>query len=201
LEAITALAKRRKPKAVDRKAVLQAADKLFRRKGFDAVGMREIAEAAGTNPVQLYRLGLSKSEILGDLVVLLNDRQIREMKKLDITTFGTTPKDRIDGYLLSLYRLDVRDKELRKLGAAYGWLWSREREAQVLGQVLELVAPVAAELRREGLDQIDSRCQAIWSLYYAGYRAAVVHDATAEDCLAGISDALRLLVGVQQRHA
>jgi AcrR family transcriptional regulator len=81
---ITSLARRRKSKTADRTRVLEAAEKLFRKHGFDDVGMREIAEAADTNPVQLYRLGLSKSEILGELIVRLNDRQIREIKKLDI---------------------------------------------------------------------------------------------------------------------
>lgn len=194
LSTLTSLTRRRKPKSLDRAKVLKAAEKLFRKHGFDAVGMRDIAEAANTNPVQLYRLGLSKSEILGDLIVKLNGSQIREMKELDIASFGKSARERILGYLLALYRLDVRDKELRKLGAAYGWLWPKEREAEVLGQVFELVAPVQAELAREGLDRIEDRCRAIWSVYYAGYRAAVIHDATAEQCLAGISGALALII-------
>lgn len=194
LSTLTSLTRRRKPKTLDRAMVLKAAEKLFRKHGFDAVGMREIAEAANTNPVQLYRLGLSKSEILGDLIVKLNSSQIREMKALDIASFGKSARERILGYLLALYRLDVRDKELRKLGAAYGWLWPKEREAEVLGQIIGLVTPVTEELKRAGLDRIEDRCRAIWSLYYAGYRAAVIHDASAEQCLAGIAGGLELLV-------
>jgi AcrR family transcriptional regulator len=193
LNVIASLARQKKPRATDRASVLEAAEKLFRKYGFDAVGMRQIAEAANTNPVQLYRLGLSKSEILGDLIVRLNSRQIRDMKKLDISGLGKTARERILGYLLALYRLDVRDKELRKLGAAYGWLWPREREVEVTNQIAVLVAPVEAELRHEGLDQIESRCQAIWSLYYSGYRAAIIHDATAEQCVERISGAIGLL--------
>ena len=87
---ISSLAKRRKSRAADRTRVLEAAEKLFRKHGFDDIGMREIAEAADTNPVQLYRLGLSKSEILGELIVRLNDRQIREIEKLDFGKLGST---------------------------------------------------------------------------------------------------------------
>jgi AcrR family transcriptional regulator len=191
---ITSLARRRKSKTADRTRVLEAAEKLFRKHGFDDVGMREIAEAADTNPVQLYRLGLSKSEILGELIVRLNDRQIREIKKLDIGQLGGTVSERVLGYLLALYRLDTRDKELRKLGAAYGWLWPKEREAQVLEQIHHLVEPVASELQRAGLDKVGERCIAIWSVYYTGYRAAIIHNASAEDCLLGISEAVKLIL-------
>lgn len=198
---ITSLARRKKSTEADRTRVLAAAEKLFRKHGFDDIGMRDIAEAAGTNPVQLYRLKLSKSEILGELIVRLNDRQVREMKKLDISQLGSTASERVLGYLLALYRLDTRDKELRKLGAAYGWLWPKEREAQVLEQIIELVTPVADELRRQGLDNVEDRCRAIWSLYYVGFRAAVIHNASAEQCLEGISGALNLILSHPPRPA
>jgi AcrR family transcriptional regulator len=198
---ITSLARRKKSREADRTRVLEAAEKLFRKHGFDDIGMRDIAEAAATNPVQLYRLGLSKAEILGELIVKLNERQIREMKKLDIGQLGITTSERVLGYLLALYRMDIRDKELRKLGAAYGWLWPKEREAQVLEQIIELVTPVANELQREGLDDVEDRCRAIWSLYYGGFRAAVIHNASAEQCLEEISGALNLIFSHPPRPA
>jgi AcrR family transcriptional regulator len=198
---ITSLARRKKSREADRTRVFEAAEKLFRKHGFDDIGMRDIAVAAGANPVQLYRLGLSKSEILGELIVRLNDRQIREMKKLDIGQLGATVSERVLGYLLALYRLDIRDKELRKLGAAYGWLWPKEREAQVLEQIIELVTPVANELQREGLDNVEDRCRVIWSLYYVGVRAAVIHNASAEQCLEEISGALNLIFSHPPRPA
>ena len=198
---ITSLARRKKSREADRTRVLEAAEKLFRKHGFDDIGMRDIAEAAATNPVQLYRLGLSKAEILGELIVKLNERQIREMKKLDIGQLGITTSERVLGYLLALYRMDIRDKELRKLGAAYGWLWPKEREAQVLEQIIELVTPVANELQREGLDNVEDRCRVIWSLYYVGVRAAVIHNASAEQCLEEISGASNLIFSHPPRPA
>lgn len=197
--AITSLARRRKSREADRTRVLEAAEKLFRKHGFDDVGMRDIAEAADTNPVQLYRLGLSKSEILGELIVRLNDRQIREMRKLDIGQLGATVLERVLGYLLALYRLDTRDKELRKLGAAYGWLWPKEREAQVAEQIHHLIAPVTSELKRAGLDKAGDRSLAIWSVYFTGYRAAVIDDASAEQCLERISGAVGLILSRSPR--
>lgn len=190
----TLLTRRKQARSTERAEVLRAAEKLFRRHGFEAVGMREIAEASATNPVQLYRMGLTKPEILGELIVTLNARQIRDMRKLNIAALGQTANERVQAYLLALYKLDVRDKELRKLGAAYGWLWSRERERDVVAQIGELVAPVDAEIRRAGLDRAQSRCLAIWSLYYVGYRTAVMADGSAEDCLASIAGPLALIV-------
>lgn len=193
-KALTLLTRGKQARGTERAVVLRAAEKLFRKYGFEAVGMRDIATASATNPVQLYRMGLTKPEILGDLILKLNARQIREMRKLDIISLGRTPLERIKAYLLELYRLDLRDKELRKLGAAYGWLWSRERERDVVAQIGELVAPVDAEIRRAGLDRAQSRCLAIWSLYYVGYRTAVMADGSAEDCLASIAGPLALIV-------
>jgi AcrR family transcriptional regulator len=197
--AITSLTRRRKSREADITRVLEAAEKLFRKHGFDDIGMRDIAEAADTNPVQLYRLGLTKSEILGELVVRLNERQIREMKKVDIAQLGATVSERVLGYLLALYRLDTRDKELRKLGAAYGWLWPKERETQVVEQIHQLVEPVASELKRAGLDKVGDRCLAIWSLYYTGYRAAIIDGASSEQCLEGISRAVDLILSQPSR--
>ena len=44
-----------------RSQVIAAARQLFMARGYDAVGMREIAQAVGKQPVQVYRLALSKS--------------------------------------------------------------------------------------------------------------------------------------------
>src|SRR6476661_4064122 len=49
-----------------RQEVLEAAYKLLRDKGFNAVGSHEIAQAAGVSSATLYRWWKSKEEILFD---------------------------------------------------------------------------------------------------------------------------------------
>jgi len=49
-----------------RQKILEAAYKLLRDKGFNAVGSHEIAQAAGVSSATLYRWWKSKEEILFD---------------------------------------------------------------------------------------------------------------------------------------
>lgn len=193
--AITSLTKARRGSDENFEAILDIAERLFRDSGYDAVGMRDIATAAGLKPVQLYRRGLSKSEILAELIVRLNARQIAAMQSVDITRLGDSLVSRVEGYLLALYRLDIADKDLRILCAAYGWLWSRKREDEVIAQVRQLIRPVAEQLEADGLDRVADRCLGIWSLYYVGFRGAAIDDVSPEKCLEKVSGALRLLLG------
>lgn len=192
--AITSLTKARRGSNEHFDVILNIAERLFRENGYDAVGMREIASAAGLKPVQLYRLGLSKAEILAELIVRLNARQIAAMQAVDIVTLGASLAERVESYLLLLYRLDIADKDLRILGAAYGWLWSRKREDEVIDQVRQLIKPVAQQIEAEGLDRLSDRCLGIWSLYYVGFRGAAIDDVSPETCIAKVSGAIRILL-------
>ena len=48
------------------KQVVDIAHALFASRGYEQVGIREIAEAAGLNPMQVYRLGLDKQDLLAE---------------------------------------------------------------------------------------------------------------------------------------
>ena len=69
--------------------VLEAAKALFLKHGYDAVGMREIASAVNRQPVQIYRLNLSKADILAEIIIELNDQQIRQLPELCAKITGT----------------------------------------------------------------------------------------------------------------
>lgn len=174
--------------------VVNAARQLFLTKGYDAVGMREIAEAVSRQPVQVYRLGLSKSDILAELILELNQEQIASIPELLDQVVGTSACQRIYSYLERLYELDISYLPIRSVGAAHGWMWSQEHERRVFEQVRELVKPVADWMREAGLENIEARIVALWSLYYVGFRQAVVGGGSAQDCLASIQPSLRLLL-------
>lgn len=171
--------------------VLASAKALFMERGYENVGMREIAEAVGRQPVQVYRLKLSKSDILAELVIRLNQEQIHQLPKLCKRAKGATPFDRTCAYLRELYKLDIQYMPIRSVGAAFGWLWSADYERRVIKQVMQLVKPVADWMLEAGLDDIPSRCIGIWMLYYVGYRRAVMNGDTANDCLQSIKPSLR----------
>jgi AcrR family transcriptional regulator len=175
-----------------RQEVLMAARSLFMQKGFDAVGMREIAQAVGRQPTQVYRLKLSKIDILAEIIVALNDEQIRRLPAMLARIKGATALERTCKYLEKLYRSDIEHLPLRQLGAAYGWTWSGKYEAIIVPQVLQLLAPIAKWMAAEALEEIPARCYSVWSLYYVGYRRAVMQGGTASECLAEIRPSLAL---------
>jgi AcrR family transcriptional regulator len=174
--------------------VLAAARALFMARGYEAVGMREIAEAVGKQPVQVYRLKLSKADILAELIIELNQEQIKQLPELRARMTGVTVFERTCSFLRELYVLDIHYLPIRSVGAAFGWMWSASHEQRVIEQVFQLVQPVVDAMQAAGLDDIPARCMGIWSLYYVGYRHAVMQNGTADECLAAIKPSLRFFL-------
>ena len=171
--------------------VLKSARELFMARGYEAVGMRDIARAVGREPIQVYRLKLSKADILAELIIELNQEQIKQLPKICKRVKGRDLFGRTCSYLRELYKLDVHYLPIRSVGAAFGWMWSADYEQRVVEQVHQLIKPLVDWMLGAGLDDIPARCIGIWSLYYVGYRQAVIHGGTASDCLAAIKPSLR----------
>ena len=177
-----------------RQSILRVARALFMEKGFESVGMRAIAQAVGLQPTQVYRLELSKIDILAEVIIDLNGELIAQLPDVLKTVKGHKALDRTCAYLLALYRFDIHYKPLRSVGAIYGWSWNATYESAVVAQVMQFLAPVSRWMGDEGLDDIPARCYGIWSLYYVGYRRAVIHGGSAEECLAEIQPSLKILM-------
>lgn len=174
-------------------AIVKVAHRLFEKNGYEHVGMREISAAAQKSPMQLYRLGLDKKDLLAEVIIQVNARQIKKLKPF---TAGQeiSAKSFIKNYLLTLYEQDIEIKSIRKEGAAFGWKWSGKYEARIIEQLMQIIKPIADALAHDGFDDIQARCFAIWSLYYVGYRNAVMNDADAQQCLDDINPSLALLL-------
>lgn len=175
--------------------VLAAAKELFLTHGYDAVGMRDIASAVGRQPVQIYRLNLSKSDILAELIIDLNTEEIRQLPDLCARVIGTNLLDKVCGYLRELYALDTQHLPIRSVGAAYGWMWNPNYEKRIVGQVMQLLQPVIAWMTEAGVQGIEARCYGIWSVYYVGFRRAAIHAGNADDCISEIRPTLEILLG------
>ena len=173
--------------------VIAIAYKLFAERGYEEVGIREISTAAGMNPMQLYRLGLDKRDLLAEVILKVNDEQIKKIKPLSSMKKVAASKF-IEHYLLDLYEQDIAIKSIRKEGAAFGWKWSEKYEALIIEQLMQIIKPIADALTHESYDDIQARCFGIWSLYYVGYRSAVMNDADAKTCLEAIKPSLKLLL-------
>jgi len=175
--------------------VLAAARSLFMSQGYDGVGMREIARAVGREPVQIYRLKLSKSDILAELILALNDEQITRLPELHaMADQHPTLEAKVCGYLRALYAADIEFLPIRAVGAAHGWAWGPDYEKRVIAQLMQLIQPVRAWLAQAALDQVEARCYAVWSLYYVGFRRAVMQGASPDDCLGEIRPSVELLL-------
>lgn len=174
--------------------VLAAAKQLFLTRGYDAVGMRDIAQAVGRQPVQIYRLDLAKSDILAELIIELNAEEIRQLPELLAKVNGESLIERVCGYFQELYRLDIQYMPIRSVGAAFGWMWNTRYEQQIIGQVLQLLQPVAGWMIEAGLEGIEARGYGIWSVYYVGFRRAAIHGGSAEECIAEIRPTLEILL-------
>jgi AcrR family transcriptional regulator len=160
-------------------------------RGYEAVGMRDIARAVGKQPVQIYRLNLSKIDILAEVIIGLNQEQIDQLPQLCTRVKGETLFECACAYLRELYILDIQYLPIRSVGAAFGWMWSAAYEVRVIAQVHQFIQPLADWMQEAKLDDIPARCMGIWSLYYVGYRHAVMQVGTADDCLASIKPSLR----------
>lgn len=174
--------------------VVQAACQLFGTRGYAATGMRDVARLAGLTPVQLYRLGLSKEDLLAEVSILLTDHQLRYITARTRRRPDETAADFIERYLLALYRSDIRNLRVRRETAAHGWLWSLRHEERIVAQVGRLLQPIEAAISGAGLDDAKARVFAVWALYYVGFRGAVVAGEGPRRCLDRIQPSLRLLL-------
>ncbi len=173
-----------------RSAVLEAARELFISKGYENVGMRDIAQAVGKQPTQVYRLNLSKSDILAELILQLNEKQIERIPKILKSIKGDNLFDKVCEYTERLYELDIEYLPLRSEGAAHGWSWSAKYEVKNNEQVRHLIAPIASWITEAGLKDVQARCIGMFSLYYVGFRGAVIRRSSANECLESIKPSL-----------
>ena len=181
--------------------VVAAARDLFMSKGYEAVGMRDIASAVGRQPVQIYRLNLSKSDLLAEVILALNQHQIDQLPALCAQVQGDTLLDKVASYFHALYRLDIQYLPIRSVGAAYGWRWSAAYEEKITQHVFAFLAPIAGWMGEQGLDDVMARCYGLWSVYYVGFRRAAVHGGSADECIAEIRPTLDILLRARQSVA
>lgn len=178
-----------------REAAIALAKERFSERGYEAVSLQELATELAVAPADLLRQELSKPDLLAETIIALNDEQIAWLSSRPEATDESLPlQEAVERYLRRLYEFDIEHITLRRMGAAFGWLWAPKYESRIWKQVLTLTTPIDGILLREGFSDRQPIIQTLWSLYYAGFRYAVMHRAPGESCLAEIRPALKLIL-------
>jgi AcrR family transcriptional regulator len=76
-------------------------------KGYENVGMRDIAQVLGQQPTQVYRLNLCKADILAELILELNETQIAKLPTLMTEIKGDSVLEKVSSYVELLYEFDI----------------------------------------------------------------------------------------------
>ncbi|MEC8020623.1 MAG: hypothetical protein VX179_01435, partial [Pseudomonadota bacterium] len=155
----------------------------------------ELAMELAVPPAVLLRQELSKPDLLAEAIIALNDEQITWLESRPEATDESLPlQEAVERYLRRVYEFDIEHITLRRMGAAFGWLWAPKYEPRIWKQLFALTAPIDGILLREGFSDREPIIKILWSLYYAGFRHAVMHRAPEEACLAEIRPALKLIL-------
>ena len=178
-----------------REAAIALAKERFSERGYEAVSLQELATELAVPPAALLRQELSKPDLLAEAIIALNDEQITWLESRPEATDESLPlQEAVERYLRRVYEFDIEHITLRRMGAAFGWLWAPKYEPRIWKQLFALTAPIDGILLREGFSDREPIIKTLWSLYYAGFRHAVTHRAPEEACLAEIRPALKLIL-------
>lgn len=171
--------------------IMAAALRLFARKGFGAVGIREIALEAGVSTAALYHYMRNKEDLL---VTLMTDRlrrlgmaAQRACLDLDASPDIVAALARVHVIAHALFPDAVVDEEIRSLGEAtrprivalrdaYEMLWNQAIERGMKDGVFDVEQPKLARLALMGM------CNGVVKWYSAGGELEVerIADAFAE---------------------
>ena len=178
-----------------REAAIALAKERFSERGYEAVSLQELATELAVAPADLLRQELSKPDLLAETIIALNDEQIAWLSSRPEATDESLPlQEAVERYLRRVYEFDIEHITLRRMGAAFGWPWAPKYESRVWTQLFALTAPIDGILLREGFSDREPIIKTLWSLYYAGFRHAVMHRAPEAACLAEIRPALKLIL-------
>ena len=145
--------------------VINVARQLFMSKGYENVGMRDIAQGLGQQPTQVYRLNLCKADILAELILELNEAQIARLPIIKTQIEGNTVLEKVSSYVELLYEFDIKHMQIRKVAASHGWSWSNSYEEKHSKQVRQFLEPIESWLTDAGLTNVRARSIGIVSLY------------------------------------
>ena len=113
-------------------------------------------------PAALLRQELSKPDLLAEAIIALNDEQITWLESRPEATDESLPlQEAVERYLRRVYEFDIKHITLRRMGAAFGWLWAPKYEPRIWKQLFALHGPhrrypASGRLQRSGTHHQDT---------------------------------------------
>jgi hypothetical protein len=159
----------------------------------DAMTLADIAKDNRMTIPQLMEFGFTKPNLVCHAVVAYNERMIQALVGQDITALCQTAAEQVEAYVLQMYQYDLEHMAFKTAAQSYAWHWSVVDEERYTNQVMKLMTPIYIALHTHGFDQVDARCQTIWTLYTQGLRTAALSKGDAHDCLASVREALEFI--------
>ncbi len=160
---------------------------------FDALSLAQIAKDNRMTIPQLMEFGFTKANLVCHTVVAENEVLIQKLMGLDLATMGSSLTEQVKAYLFQMYQYDLKQLVFRTAVQSYAWTWSVVDETRVNNQAMKLMTPIYIAMHAHGFENIDARCQALWSLYIRGLRTAALGKGSADDCLAAITPSLEFI--------
>jgi hypothetical protein len=162
--------------------------------GPDALTMRAVAHRMGLQDPQVWRvLPKGRADILFLVAADLQMRQTKAVAKHNGLR-KRTARARIEAHLARMLAFDFEPgvKEWRRACAAQGWYWTREQQADLLGELPGPFEPIERDL--------GPAVAAVWALYEGTFRDACVMDWTQEEATTELAARLQVIsLGHQKR--
>lgn len=137
-----------------RKRILEAAISLFAQKGFDGVGVREIAKAADVNIAMISYYYRSKVGILREIINTFHIRYYRVIK--DVVEQSQTPEESVRLIVRNIIRFVKKNKEMTMVAFDAPSLDIPEIADLKAEKISELIKTISGLIERFELDPTDA---------------------------------------------
>ncbi len=162
--------------------------------GPDELTMRAVAHRMGLQDPQVWRvLPKGRSDILFLVAAHLQIRQAKAVAKHD-GLHKRTARARVEAHLAGMLAFDFEPavKPWRRACAAQGWYWTREQQADLLGELPAPFEPIERDL--------GPAIAAVWAIYESTFKDACVMDWTQEQATMELAARLQVISLGQQKR-
>lgn len=175
--------------------LLQAAQRLFRERGYEAVSVSEIGASAGLSASLINAYFGSKAGLFYALVERQNAPQLAACAA--IFAADLDPWAKLERLVLLFAEHDLADPRLLGLMQGFSWTWPAEIE-RLNALDRDRIRTGLAQVLQGGMAQgvfralaVPELVNSVWAIYTWGTRPAVFEGASAQECAGRIMAELR----------
>jgi len=177
---LTRSTQRRDQKEATRQRVIEAARTLFRKHGYEAVTMRDIARVAEVSAGTVVGTFGGKVDLFNEVIIAIFAATAEIARAADPGPENHSTIDRLVLRTEAVYADQLKQLDLVRDGMMIAWLRSKEADRRNRAAAEEIFADLAAILR-DGIERgelaadvsIPTAIEIIFTLYQNNYRRAV----------------------------